>query len=248
MRSLATMTSTTCPGDNRPVRLAIVGGGRMGAALARVLGDAGGPFGRGFDGAGYDAVLLAVPDAAIGAAADAVAPGPLVGHCSGAIGLDVLAAHRAFALHPLMTVTHATASFAGAGAAIAGSTADALAFARELAERLGMRPFEVADADRGAYHAAASIAANFLVTLEDAAESLLATTGVDRAALVPLVRAALDNWAAVGGPAAITGPIVRGDDVTVARQRAAVAERTPELLDLFDVLADRTRAMVDRRA
>ncbi|NND75583.1 MAG: DUF2520 domain-containing protein [Ilumatobacter sp.] len=228
-------------------RLAIVGGGRMGSALASALGDADGPFGRGFDGAGYDAVLLAVPDTAIGSAAAAIVPGPLVGHCAGAFGLDVLAPRAAFALHPLMTVTHGATSFAGAGAAIAGSTPAALDVARELAERLGMRPFELADADRGAYHAAASIAANFLVTLEDAAERLLATTGADRSSLVPLARAALDNWAAVGGPDAITGPVARGDDVTVARQRSAVADRTPELLGLFDALVERTRALVNRR-
>ena len=47
-----------------------------------------------------------------------------------------------------------------------------------------MRPVEVADDDRAAYHAAASIASNFLVTLEGAAERLAATAGVDREPLV----------------------------------------------------------------
>ena len=225
-------------------RLAIVGAGRMGTALATALADAEGPFGRGFDGVGYDAVLLAVPDREIVAAAATIVPGPLVGHCAGAWGLDLLAPHDAFALHPLMTVTHAGATFAGCAAAIAGSTPTALAFARRLADELGMQPFEIADQDRAAYHAAASIASNFLVTLEDAAETLLATTGADRSILVPLVRAALENWAALGGPAAITGPIARGDEAGVARQRDAIAERTPELLALFDVMAERTRAMI----
>jgi predicted short-subunit dehydrogenase-like oxidoreductase (DUF2520 family) len=106
-----------------------------------------------------------------------------------------------------------------------------------------MTPTRVADADRAAYHAAASIASNFLVTLEGAAERLAATAGVDRALLAPLVRAAVDNWAARGAAAALTGPIARGDEDTVARQRAAVADRTPELLPLFDALADATRAL-----
>ena len=91
-------------------RLAIVGSGRMGQALAAALTDAHGPFGHGFDGVGYDTVLLAVPDGAIAAAAGAVRRGPLVGHCAGAIGLDVLAPHEAFGLHPLMTVTLAGAA------------------------------------------------------------------------------------------------------------------------------------------
>ena len=227
-------------------RLAIVGAGRMGTALATALPSAHGPFGRGFDGDGFDAVLLAVPDREITAAASAVAPGPLVGHCAGAWGLDLLAPHESFAVHPLMTVTHSGATFAGCGAAVAGSTPRALGYARALADALGMNAFEIADVDRPAYHAAASLASNFLVTLEDAAESLLATAGADRSVLVPLVRAALENWAALGGPAAITGPIARGDEAGVARQREAIAERAPQLLPLFDAMAERTRALASR--
>jgi len=232
--------------SNSP-RLAIVGNGRMGRGLVAALGDAAGPFGRGFDGDGFDAVLLAVPDREIAGAAAAVQPGRLVGHCAGAWGLDLLAPHEAFGLHPLMTVTQAGATFAGAGAAVAGTTPRALAFALDLAERLGLHAFTIADADRAAYHAAASIASNFLVTLEDAAEMLLRTTGAERAILVPLVRAALENWAAMGGQAAITGPIARGDEGGVQRQRAAIADRAPELLPLFDAMADATRAMVVRQ-
>ena len=86
-----------------------------------------------------------------------------------------------------------------------------------------MRATRVAGEDRAAYHAAASIASNFLVTLEGAAERLAATAGVDRALLAPLVRAAVENWAARGAEDALTGPIARGDEETVARQRAAVS-------------------------
>ena len=58
------------------------------------------------------------------------------------------------------------------------------------------------------------------------------------------MRAAVENWAALGAERALTGPIARGDEETVARQRAAVAERTPDLLPLFDALVDATRAVV----
>jgi len=136
----------------------------------------------------------------------------MVGHCSGALDLDVLAPHEAFRVHSLMTVTHAGTSFEGAGAALAGNTPAALDFAHALAAKLGLRVVEIADDDRAAYHAAATVASNFLVTLEDAAETLLHTTGADRRLLVPLVRAAVENWAALGGPQALTGPIARGDD------------------------------------
>jgi predicted short-subunit dehydrogenase-like oxidoreductase (DUF2520 family) len=201
-----------------------------------------GPLGRGATPTGVDAVLLCVPDAEIAAAASLVPPGPAVGHCSGATGLDVLAPHEAFSLHPLMTVTAAGANFAGAGAAVAGTTEHARRIATELATTLGLHPFELDDADRAAYHAAASIASNFLVTLEAAAERLAATAGANRDLFVPLVRATVENWAALGPERALTGPVARGDHETVARQREAVAERTPDLLPLFDALVEATEA------
>lgn len=236
-------------------RIAVVGRGRMGNALCAQrsldIGRLEGPFGRGFDGTDgdvrYDVVILAVPDAAIPEAARQIKPGRLVGHCAGSLGVDVLAPHEAFAVHPLMTVPASGASFVGSGAAIAGSTDRAARFAAALAAAMGMNAVSIADADRAAYHAAASIAANFLVTLEDAAETLLRTCAADRQLLVPLVRAALENWAAHGGPAALTGPIARGDQATVDRQRAAVAERTPGLLTMFDELCARTRDLAARR-
>ena len=229
--------------------IAIVGAGRLGTALAAALRAAGcpvlGPLGRGaeLDGAGI--VLLCVPDGEIATAAAAVPPGPLVGHCSGATGLDALTPHEGFSLHPLMTVPAGAGPevFAGAGCAVDGATPDARAAAERLAAALGLRAARVTDEDRAAYHAAASIASNFLVTLEGAAERLAATAGVDRELLAPLVRAAVENWAARGAEGALTGPIARGDEATVQRQRAAVAERAPDLLPLFDALAEATREL-----
>ncbi len=236
-------SSDTCPGK----RVAIVGRGRLGSTVATRLEDAGydvlGPLGRGANGAEADAVLLCVPDGEIAGAASLIAPGRLVGHCSGATGLAVLAPHEAFSVHPLMSVTAQGADFRGAGAAIAAGSAPALRFAEELARALGLRPVEIAEGDRPAYHAAASIASNFLITLETAAERLAATAGIDRELLAPLVRATVDNWAELGGERALTGPVARGDETTVARQRAAVADRAPDLLGMFDALVEGTRAL-----
>ena len=228
---------------------AIVGAGRLGTVLAAALGTRP-PLGRGADARGADVVLLCVPDAEIAAAAAAIVPGPLVGHCSGATGLDVLAPHESFSLHPLMTVPAGARPevLRGAGCAVAGTTPRALEVARALAGRLGLRSTEIAEEDRAAYHAAASVAANFLVTLEGAAERLAATAGVPRELLVPLVRAAVDNWAALGPEQALTGPVARGDAETVARHRAAIAERAPDLLELYDALADATRALAGLEA
>ena len=230
--------------------VAIVGAGRMGKALAAAMIGAEmrviGPLarGKGTKLREADVVLLCVPDAAIGEAARTIDPGPLVGHCSGASTLVPLAPHEAFSMHPLMTVAgDAVVSFAGAGCAFAGSTERARDVATALARRLRMRPFVIADADRDIYHAAASMASNYLVTIEGAAERLGSLAGVDREFLVPLVRSAVENWARLGARKALTGPIARGDRETASRQRAAVAHRAPELIDLWDALSRATRTL-----
>jgi len=247
MRELERDSSPEFPACSR---VAIIGGGRLGNALTGPLARAGidvlGPLGRGSDAAAADVVLLCVPDAEIAGAAAVLAPGRLVGHCSGASGLDLLAPHEAFSLHPLMTVTADGAVFAGAGAAIAGSTPRALAVAAALAAALEMRAVHVPDDARTTYHAAASVASNFLITLEAAAERLAGEAGVERQLLVPLVRATVENWARVGAERALTGPVARGDEVTVSAQREAIRERAAELLPLFDALVDATRALAGR--
>lgn len=235
--------------------VAIVGAGRMGTALESALRLAGVTVQGLLDhahadaaadgdlGATADIVLLAVPDAAIANVAGRVATGRLVGHLSGATALDALAPHEAFSMHPLLTVTGSGDSFAGASAAIAGTTAEAVRTAEALATTLEMTPFAIAEGDRAAYHAAASIAANFVVTLEGFAAEMAATAGVNRHALVPLVRAAVENWAEKGAEAALTGPVARGDDATVLAQRDAVAAALPHRLPLFDALVTATREL-----
>lgn len=222
-------------------RVAVVGAGRLGTAMARALREAGlsvdGPLSRGESPASeVTVVLLCVPDAQIVTAAASVPAGPLVGHCSGATGLEPLGDHRSFSLHPLMTfAAGASVDFHGVPCAVAGAEV-----AVTLVEVLGMRPIRIAPADRAAYHAAASIASNFLVILEDAAERIGATAGLSRDDLLPIVRATVDNWARLGADA-LTGPIVRGDAVTIARHRAALGERTPDLLPMYDAMVEAAR-------
>src|SRR4051812_316340 len=250
-RNAAAETNPAAP-HPQVASVGIVGRGRVGRALTTALRGAGyrvgEPAGRGGVPDG-DAILLCVPDAEIPAAAATVAgAAPYVGHTSGATPLSALegAGAQVFGLHPLQTITGDGAELRGCGAAIAGSSPEALELARTLAVRLGMTPFEVLDDQRAAYHAAASIASNYLVTLEWAAEQLAEQAGID-APFGPLVRTTADNVLALGPRTALTGPIARGDEHTVAAQRAAVSEAAPDLLPLFDALADRPRALAATR-
>lgn len=254
------------PGPPAPRRVVVVGPGRLGRALACALRAAGrdvvGPLGRGERAEG-DGVLLCVPDGEIPAAAAAVAGcAPLVGHTSGATPLAALepalaAGADGLGLHPLQTFSGAEgerspARFSGAGCAVAGTTPAALEAARGLALSLGMRPFELEEERRAAYHAAASIASNFLVALEATAERVAGGAGLSpaeaRALLAPLVRATVENWVELGPERALTGPVARGDELTVAKQRAAVRAQAPELLPLFDALAESARSLAAPRA
>ncbi|WP_295100942.1 Rossmann-like and DUF2520 domain-containing protein [uncultured Microbacterium sp.] len=226
--------------------IAIVGAGRLGGVLARALRAAGfgvlGPLRRDDRMPDADIALLCVPDSAIAAVAFAARPhARLVAHVSGATPL----ADVDFSIHPLQTFTGTETPevFRGIGVAVDGRTPEALAVAEQLAAALGATPFRVDDAHRAEYHAAASFASNFVLTVLDAAERLAAPSGLDRAHLAPLVQQTVNNWVASGAASALTGPIARGDEATVARQRAASAD----FADLFDALAAATRAVADRK-
>jgi predicted short-subunit dehydrogenase-like oxidoreductase (DUF2520 family) len=220
----------------------------LGTVLAAALGTT--ALRRGETPHDVEAVLLCVPDGKIAEAARAVPPGPLLGHCSGATGLDVFGDREGFSLHPLMSTPNGASPevLKGAGAAIDGTTPHALDVARRLAEHLGMNATRVAPEDRVAYHAAGAMAANFLVALEACAERLAATANITRAQLAPLVLATARQWAELGPEKALTGPIARGDEGTTERHRAVIAERTPELLPVWTELAEVTKAVAGRRS
>lgn len=213
--------------------LRIIGPGRAGTSLARALGRAGWAvapaLGRDDDltdaGAGVDLLVVATPDRTIAAVASAVAPRPdtVVAHLAGSLGLDVLAPHpRRAALHPLVALPDPEAGAArltsGAWFAVAGDP-----LVEQAVSDLGGTTFTVADEHRAAYHAAACIASNHLVALLGQVERVAATAGVPLDAYLDLVRATVENVADLGVAEALTGPVARGDEATLARHREALA-------------------------
>lgn len=217
----------------------VIGTGRAGGAIRARLRERGVRVtdGRQPDPAS-ELVLVCVPDAVIAEVAAGVAVGPWIAHVSGATRLAALAPHeRRFSVHPLQTLTRERGAeqLDGAFAAIGAESPDALDRARWLADLLGLRPFEVADADRALYHAAAVFGGNYLVTLHDVASRLLATVGAPEEAIVPLMSRTIDNGFD------LTGPIARGDWSTVDAHLAALQDRAPDLVALYRALADATR-------
>ena len=249
-------TDTPAPAPALEGRIAIVGAGRAGSSIAAAARGAGLEVdigSRELVPGGASIVLLCVPDDAIRdacrALAPSLAPDTLVGHVSGATGLGALssaaeAGCETFSLHPLQTIPTTETDLAGAPCAIAASSPRGAAMAHELAERLAMRPFDVPEEGRAAYHAAASMASNFLIALEESAAQLMRSAGIEdpREVLAPLVLRTAANWAD-SGAAALTGPIARGDEETVALHLDALAETAPELRPLYEALAQRTREL-----
>jgi predicted short-subunit dehydrogenase-like oxidoreductase (DUF2520 family) len=212
----------------------VIGRGRVGTAVAARLEE------RGVELRADDAelTLLCVPDTAIRDVAQGLSPGPgWIGHVSGATPLSALDPHeRRFSLHPLQTFTRTRGpeQLDGAWAAVTAETDEARELGFDLARTLGLEPFELEDAERPLYHAGAVVASNYLVTLHEAAASLLAAAGAPPEALEPLMRRTIENGFE------LTGPIERGDWATVEAHREAIREARPDLEELYDLLAEAT--------
>jgi predicted short-subunit dehydrogenase-like oxidoreductase (DUF2520 family) len=213
--------------------LRIVGPGRAGSALAAALSATGrwaldGVLGRGDDpstaAAGVDLLVLAVPDAAVADVAASVRPGDaVVAHLAGSLGLDVLAPHaRRAVLHPLASMPGGDLGAERLRGVWWGLSAGGDALALDVVADLDGHPLSIADGDRARYHAAAAIAANHVVALLGQVERVGASIGVPLDAYLPLVRSAVDNVAALGPAAALTGPVKRGDTATIERHLAAL--------------------------
>ena len=199
---------------------------------------------------GVDVVIIATPDASIVTVAEsavgAAAPGALVVHLAGSLGLDVFDAAagrrpdvRFAALHPLVSIpTPDAAHLSGGWCAVAGDPD-----VYELADALGLEPFLVPSGERARYHATASIAANHVVALMGQVERIAHIVGVPRGALYPLVRGVLDNCEEIGPRDALTGPVMRGDGATVDAHLAALP---PEERDLYRALAAEALRLSER--
>jgi predicted short-subunit dehydrogenase-like oxidoreductase (DUF2520 family) len=130
--------------------------------------------------------------------------------------------------HPLQTFAGSSedsGKFQGIAFAIDGS-GPGLAAAERLALALGGHPFAIASGKRPLYHLAAALGANGLTGLVAASRDALVGAGLAPedalGALGPLLRSALEEALRLGPEAALTGPVARGDEATLERQRQAL--------------------------
>ena len=234
----------------------IIGGGRAGGAMAAaltevgwhprpILGRSATPAEVATAAAGVDLVLIATPDSAVAEVSAAIEPAATaaVAHLAGSLGLGAVDTHpRPAALHPLVALPDAAVGarrlLAGGWFAVAGDP-----IVRQVVADLGGRAFEVADADRSAYHAAAVVASNHLVALLGQAERIASAAGVPFAAFMDLVRATVANVDELGPAAALTGPAARGDTETVRRHLEAIG---PDERAAYEALSQQARRLADQ--
>jgi predicted short-subunit dehydrogenase-like oxidoreductase (DUF2520 family) len=203
-------------------------------ALARALGGgvrATGDAARAVEGCGL--VLLALPESALEEVASGMAEptgfdgrGRTFLHTSGIAPDAALAALRergaaAGRLHPLYPFTghrEDARRLKGVSFGVGGDEA-AVRWGRRLARALGGRAVEVPPGAEIAHHLSAVLASNLLVALASAAARAGASIPRDRdrslRALLPLLRATIENLEVRGLPGALTGPLMRGDADTV---------------------------------
>lgn len=207
-----------------------------------------------------DLVFLAVPDDAIAPVCEELRWRPSTNaiHCSGAHSIDVLAAARdagagTGSCHPLQTLTGAVGDAGRLTGCVFGIEADEplRSTLREIVRCIGGEPLVLEADDKPLYHAAAVLSSNYVVMLAAVAADLWSTFGLDRAralrALLPLLRGTVDNLDERGLPDALTGPIARGDVVTVQRHMDALAARRPETAALYRDLGRTTMPLAGER-
>ena len=205
-------------------------------------------------------ILVTIPDDELAGFAAQVRMygGQAMVHTSGALGADILAPAMAAgtqigAFHPLVAFAEterAVASLHGATIAIEADDQLADLLAR-MAEAIGGRPVRLAPGSKGAYHAAAVLAAGGLVALLDAIVQLGRVAGLDEAGSLaiysPLIEGTLANARALGVSAALTGPITRGDIGTLRDHLRVLQTHAPAVLDLYRAAAQREIAIAETR-
>jgi len=198
-------------------------------------------------------VIIATIDGAIETTCQTIAtsagfhPGQLVLHLSGSLTSEALnAASEAGAdtlsMHPAQTLVRPLT-----GADLLKSTwfclegnDSAITRGREIANAISGK-ITVIDKDKKAlYHAALSIASNYLTTIEAIAVDLLTKAGIPRentlALLMPLIQGSVDTLADCNLPDALTGPISRGDVMTIEKHLRAIEAATEAHLPLYKML------------
>jgi len=198
-------------------------------------------------------IFITTPDDAIASVASEIQwhRGQSVVHCSGADSTGILEPAKKLgaqvgAFHPLQTfasVKQAIENIPGSTFAVEAEE-PLLSTLRDMATALDGQWIELKANDKVAYHAAAVIACNYLVTLIKLATDLWQSFNIPQSqatqALLPLIRGTIHNIDTVGIPQCLTGPLARGDTGTIKKHLDALQKVAPALVSTYQELGLQT--------
>lgn len=167
-------------------------------------------------------------------------------HCSGAHPSTILSAARDTgahigSMHPLQSFSAESSgnTFKDIVISVEGDK-KAVAASTQVANDLNSNCLTIKTENKVLYHAAAVVACNYLVSLQDAAFKLMEEAGISQkdvfTVLSPLISGTLSNIEKSGTIKALTGPIARGDVETITRHIKGIKEKLPEILTLYNIM------------
>jgi predicted short-subunit dehydrogenase-like oxidoreductase (DUF2520 family) len=196
-----------------------------------------------------DLVIVSSTDHAIAEIAAAHAPyrGPHTAfvHTSGAAPMALLAplGVRIGVLYPLQTFTRGHLADFGPVPIFLEGSADVQALTEPLARQLSHKVQQLDSAGRLQLHLGAVFASNFANLMWILAEETLADLpGLDSSIYAALVRENAIKAFQIGPKAAQTGPAKRGDEATMLKHLALLADQDPEKEQLYLTLSKMIRA------
>lgn len=186
--------------------------------------------------------------------ADWISEDSIVLHTCGSISSEVLSQQGIRAhvgsLHPLLAIADPHEALDAMGRCTWTAEGDDLAVetAQRVLSPLGVEAMAIKPSAKALYHASAVTSAGLLVSLMDAAFAMASEAGLSaqqaRQMLLPLARSCIDNLEKMSSAEALTGPVARGDEATLARHRKSLRSH-PDLLEVYEVLTRRGVAMLD---
>lgn len=204
-----------------------------------------------------DLVLVTTPDREISSVSKKIAsdggyrPGQVVAHTSGAHSAGELygareAGAQVLSIHPLQSfaeVEGAMENLPGSYFALEGDEG-ALRMGEKIVRDLNGKSFIIEARDKPLYHAAACVASNYLVSVMHLATGLYQNFGLSREqaieALLPLIRGTVENIVRSGPVQALTGPVARGDVLTVKGHLEAMKNISAREKELYQQLGSYT--------
>ncbi|MCD6107503.1 MAG: prephenate dehydrogenase/arogenate dehydrogenase family protein [Caldisericaceae bacterium] len=204
-----------------------------------------------------DVIFLSVPDSEIENVAknlkNIVSKEKIVAHLSGAFPSSILEFLNAktCSVHPLKSFADPLFSAKTLPETLFAIEGDEAAVneIEKIIQKINGTLIRIKTIDKPIYHLAATITANYTVTLFNLSENLLCSIGFNETeaknVLLSLLQGVLNNIKEKGSTQALTGPILRGDIKTIQLHLKNIND--PSLKNVYKNLAFATLKIAERR-